>query len=106
MIISWATLKDKFKENFKPTKDKHAFLAQLTQMKKNTYEGMHKFIPKFNKLVNRIPTSSQPTTKNIKCFFINTQLPEVSFLLRWASPIDLAAIQTMATQIEDHLILA
>lgn len=67
---------------------------------------MREFIAKFNKLANRIPSASQPTATNLKCFFINTQLPKVSFLLRRAAPGTLALAQSLATEIENDLILA
>lgn len=106
VITNWDTLKTKFEECFKPTEDEHALLAQLTQMKKDTHEGMHEFIAKFKKLVNRIPITSQPTPANLKCFFINTQLPEVSFLLRRVVPTNLTHAQALSMKIEDDLILA
>lgn len=67
---------------------------------------MQEFIAKSNKLANRILTASQPTAANLKCFFINTQLPKVSFLLRRAAPTTLALAQTLAIEIEDDMILA
>lgn len=99
-------MRDKFEECFKPAEDEHALLAQLTQMNKDTHEGMGEFIAKFNKLANIIPINSKPTPENLKCFFINTQLPEVSFFLRQAFPANLVVAQSMATEIEDDLIRA
>lgn len=67
---------------------------------------MCEFIVKFNTLANQFHISSQPTIVNLKYFFINTQLPEVSFLLRRVSPLTLALAQNLATTIEDDRILA
>lgn len=67
---------------------------------------MHEFVAKFDKLQNHILVASQPTARNLKCFFINAQLLEVSFLLRRKNPTDLAIAQQMATSVEDDLILA
>lgn len=80
-ITNWTTLRTLFEARFKSAKDDHTMLAQLTQTKKEPQEPICEFIEKFNRLHNRIPVTSQPTARNLKCFFINAQLPEVSFLL-------------------------
>lgn len=92
-ITNWASLRTLFEARFKFTENDHALLAQLTQMKKEPQEPMREFVAKFNNLHNRIPTASQPIAGNLKCFFINAQLPEVSFLLRRDNPAVLAAAQ-------------
>lgn len=74
-------------------------------MRKQAHEPMCEFVAKFNKLVTRIPIEAKPTTHNLKCFFINTQLPEVSFLLHRVVIPDLEATQVLATSVEDDLIL-
>ncbi|KAH9308582.1 hypothetical protein KI387_036493, partial [Taxus chinensis] len=80
-ITNWATMRSVFEERFKPSKYSHAFLAQLTHMKES-YEPMWDFIAKFNKLIHKILDLAIPTLENQKCFFINSQPPDVSFLSR------------------------
>ena len=61
---------------------------------------------RFNKLVNRIPTTSRPTVGNQKTFFISSMPPGISFQLRRAHVADLQVAQTMAIELEDDLIVA
>lgn len=63
------------------------------------------FIAKFSKLTNKIPTTAKPTIENLKCFFISTQLSEVSFLLRRTDLTIPEDAQSLAKEIEDDLIL-
>lgn len=102
---TWDILKFHFETHFKTSKDGHTLLAQLTSMKKEPYEPMRDFLSKFNKLKNRISANSQPTAENLKCFFINAQLSEVSFLSRRTPLVDVIVAQTQVVEIEDHLIL-
>ena len=74
-------------------------------MKQEENDGMREFIAKFNKLASIIPTTFQPTATNLKCFFINTQVHEVSFLLRRVALATLVLVQSLATEIENDLIL-
>ncbi|KAH9310451.1 hypothetical protein KI387_025486, partial [Taxus chinensis] len=78
----------------------------LTHMKKESHETMREFVAKFNKLIQKIPVIAVPTLENQKCFFINAQPPDISFLLQRSVIPDLATAQSTATEIEDDLILA
>ena len=90
-ITNWATLVAKFEERSKTPEDVHALLAQLAQLNKLSHVPMHEFVAHFNKLTRRIPVVAQPTTANLKCFFINAQIPEVSFILRREASTTLVA---------------
>lgn len=94
-----------FEARFKPAKDSHALLAQFTHTKKDSYEPMQDFIAKFKNLIHKIPELAIPILENQKCFFINIQPPNVSFLLwRFVIPY-LSTTQATATEIEGDLIL-
>lgn len=67
---------------------------------------MHDFIAKLKKLKKHIPVVAQPTADNPKCFFVNSHLPNVSFLLRRAPVTDLAHAQRLETEVKDGLILS
>ena len=60
---------------------------------------MHEFVAHFNKLKLIVLDVVQPTTTNLKCFFLNAQILEVSFLLSREAPTTLAAAQTLAIEI-------
>ncbi|KAH9292928.1 hypothetical protein KI387_041885, partial [Taxus chinensis] len=63
-ITNWTTMRSIFEARFKPAEDSHALLAQLTHMKKESYEPMQDFIAKFNKLIRKIPELAIPTLEN------------------------------------------
>ncbi|KAH9296741.1 hypothetical protein KI387_044769, partial [Taxus chinensis] len=91
---------------FKPTEDVHALLAQISHIKKEPFEPMRDFVAKFNKLINKIPQNTHLVDQIQKCFFLNAQLPEVSYALRRANLATLDVDQHLAISVEDDLIMS
>lgn len=105
-ITNWTTMTTEFERCFKPVKDVHALLAQLSHIKKGPHEPMRDFLAKFNKLINKIPQDTRPVDQIQKFFFLNAQLPEVSYALRRGNLATLDLDQRLAISVEDDIIMS
>ena len=63
-IANWNDMKNAFENRFKALENESALFFQLSQMKKEMHEPMREFVAKFNRLIQRIFTTSRPNAKN------------------------------------------
>ena len=74
-------MKVAFETRFKAPENECSLLLQLSYMKKEMHEPMREFVAKFNRQIQRIPTTSRPNEENQKIFFVNVVPLDISFHL-------------------------
>lgn len=105
-ITNWNTMMTQFDKSFKPTEDVHALLDQFSQIQKESHEPMKEFLAKFNRMVNKIQQNTSSMDQIKKCFSLNAQLPEVSYVLRRTNLSTLDVDKRFVVSVEDDLIMS
>jgi hypothetical protein len=88
-INSLDACKDAFFGRWLEKRDSRFLLNALTNMRRNENETMDEFNLRFDKIIQDIPQSHQPTPTTILLYYLNSFQGQFNFFLNEAKPTDL-----------------